>query len=313
LVDNSSDKQSIHQLINWAGGYEYYDVKTEHRDLVFPLEDKPINYCVVKDDEFGAGRAAFKQNLIIIQAKNNGFAAANNIVLSYISVNASAGELIWVLNNDTVVEKQTLNNLVNAFNKSDDKRILLAAKLREYSQPIVKQAIVGKYNKWLGKHTHIGRGETDQGQYDSYRPGTMDYIVGASIFLPFSFLEDVGLMCEDYFLYFEELDWMQSGRKHGYKIALVPDAIVYHREGTSIIGEKKNKQNIVTAEYYSIVNRVRFIRKWYPVSLFTVMAGVVFALVKRVFQGKIHLARRSAVTILGILFRVGSTLPDDKL
>src|ERR1700710_2636018 len=132
----------------------------------------------------------------------------------------------------------------------------------------------------------------------------MDYIVGASVFLPKLFLDRIGLMCEEYFLYFEELDWMETGAKHGYSMAIVPGAIVYHKEGASIMGINDQKDTSI-AEYYSITSRVRFIKKWYPYCLVTVMVGVIFALIKRLIQGKFSLVKKASIGVARILFANG--------
>ena len=154
----------------------------------------------------------------------------------------------------------------------------------------------------MGQHKHIGDGEEDFGQYDNYVPGKMDYIVGASMFLPKLFIEQTGLMCEDYFLYFEELDWLKTGSKHGYTMAIVHNAVVYHKEGSSITGSNGKKSDKSIAEYFSITSRVRFIKKWYPYCLVTVMIGVIWALVKRLIKGKFSLVKKTSITVFKILF-----------
>jgi GT2 family glycosyltransferase len=45
-----------------------------------------------------------------------------------------------------------------------------------------------------------------------------------------SFLEDIGLIDESYFLYYEEMDWALWGRGR-YRLAYADDAVVYHNEG----------------------------------------------------------------------------------
>ena len=122
------------------------------------------------------------------------------------------------------------------------------------------------------------------------------------MFIPKLFLVQAGLMCEDYFLYFEELDWLRSGIEHGFTMAFVSNAIIYHKEGASIVGHKNDTS---LAEYYSITNRVRFIKKWHPYRLITVMAGVTWALIKRVLQGRLNLVKKIFATVVKILFTQG--------
>ena len=301
VIDNSIDNNSVKQLEAWANNNPSEKIKTDFEHLVLPPQPKPLDYSVIDEAGFAANDKLFNNAVTIIRAKNEGFAAANNIALKYILDKGDESSLIWILNNDTVVEKDTLKNLVSYYLNSADKKILLGAKLKYYHNRQLLQAIAGHYNTTVGRHIHIGEGIKDAGQFDNYQPQKNDYIVGASIFVPRLFLEKAGLMCADYFLYFEELDWINTGIKKGFKIAFVADAVVYHKEGASIIVGDGKKKDTSLAEYYSITNRVRFIKKWHPVKLPTVMIGVTWALVKRLMQGKIKLAGKCSGTILKIL------------
>ncbi|MDB5141150.1 MAG: hypothetical protein JWR12_3066 [Mucilaginibacter sp.] len=300
VVDNSPNDFSINTLLNWITGNNDTNIKTNFNDLVFPLEQKPIDHLVVNENEFSTSGKLYENKIIIIQAKNNGFAAANNIALRYILDQGDDSSLIWILNNDTVIEKDTLYNLTAFYKDNANKKVTVGVKLKYYFKPDTLQAVAGKYNTWFGKHSHVGDGEKDYGQYDNYKFTKNDYLVGASIFLPILFIKKTGLMCEDYFLYFEELDWIKNGSRHGFEMALAPNAIVYHKEGSSIVTgiEKKDKS---IAAYYSIVSRVRFIKKWYPYRLITVMPGVFIALIKRLLKGKISLVKKTSITICKIL------------
>lgn len=57
---------------------------------------------------------------------------------------------------------------------------------------------------------------------------TPDWILGAAMLVRASALEDVGLMDERYFLYFEDVDWCRRFWHNGYKVVYYPDAILYH-------------------------------------------------------------------------------------
>ena len=307
VVDNSLDNTSIDHLSNWASNNNYSGINTAFNDLVFPLHCKPLDHTVITDVEFNNSKHIFDNKLTIIRAENNGFAAANNIVLRYLLKEEKSPSLVWILNNDTVVANDTLSNLLAFFQGKIDTRCLLGAKLRYYNKPDVIQAVAGHYNKWLGKHFHIGNNERDLGQYDNYQFGKMDYIVGASIFLPKIFIEEAGLMSEEYFLYFEELDWVENGIKHGFTLAHLPNALVYHKEGASITNNSSEGNDTSFAEYYSIANRVRYIKKWHPLCLFTVLFGVGWAVLKRLFRGQFKLVKMLVVSIICILFSLKST------
>jgi GT2 family glycosyltransferase len=302
IVDNSTDDSSKGQFSDWAKNNDYDGIKTNFSHLVFPLQDKPVSHKMVSEFKFSNTEGLFDEKIIFIRAKNNGFAAANNIVLSYILKKSPVDALIWLLNNDTVIEKNTLYKLVDSYFNNINTKYVFGSKLKFYYKPHALQAVAGHYNKWLGKHCHIGENEEDKGQHDHYKFGPMDYIVGASFFLPKLFLEQAGLMDEQYFLYFEEMDWIKNGALHGFTPALAPGAVVYHKEGASIINYNKTTRDTSVAEYYSITNRVRFIKKWEPLYLITVLPGIAWALVKRLLTGKFKLVRDISVSLFYILF-----------
>ena len=68
-------------------------------------------------------------------------------------------------------------------------------------------------------------------------------------------LEQTGPMQEDYFLYYEELDWCARMRQAGWQIAIEPRAKVYHKESltTGQMGPLKT--------YYLNRNRIQFMRR----------------------------------------------------
>ena len=63
-------------------------------------------------------------------------------------------------------------------------------------------------------------------------PASLDFISGASMVASRAFIDQVGLMADDYFLYYEEIDW--AARRGALPFRLCGDAIVYHHTGTSI-------------------------------------------------------------------------------
>lgn len=299
LIDNSPDDISEKQITNWLNG-NYHDIDTSYPELIYPLAPKPLSYSCWDELQFAGLSSAVSERILYIKAQNRGFAAANNLAFGYILKYGAQSEFVWVLNNDTVVDRNALQYLVDFYKTPSHSGYLLGSKLYFYHQKNVLQAVAGRYNKWLGSTYHIGEGEIDTGQYDNYTLGKDNYIIGASIFLQVAYLNKVGLMNEEYFLYYEELDWMQRGAKYGYKASIQPAAIIYHKEGVSI--RDNNKKNLLS-DYYSIVNRLKFTRQWYPRCTFTVMLGIVYALLKRLAMGKFKFVFKTGAMVTKILFR----------
>jgi GT2 family glycosyltransferase len=302
LIDNSPDDISENNIRNWLNGQNNDDIETLFPELVYPLVKKPIPYRYSKEEELNDMPGLKNERLLFVRAANKGFAAANNLAFNYILRQADESSFIWVLNNDTVIARDCLENLIG-FYKNGEADAILGSKLNFYYKKEVLQAVAGRYNKWLGSTHHVGEGEIDNGQYDNFRMNPDNYIVGASMFLPFLFLKKVGLMNDDYFLYYEELDWILASKQKGFKPALQAKAIVYHKEGTSIngasFGGKNNDKSL--ADYYSIVNRLKFTKKWYPSCLYTVIPGVIYALLKRLGKGRFAFVNKTAKAVIKVL------------
>ena len=113
----------------------------------------------------------------------------------------------------------------------------------------------------------------------------MNYIEGASMLVSRQFLDEIGLLCEDYFLYFEEADWAirAEGR---FKLAYAQKSIVYHKVGGSIGTSSNPAKMSYISDYYNIRNRLLFTRRFYPVALPTVRLVIVGALLLRLCLGK---------------------------
>jgi GT2 family glycosyltransferase len=112
----------------------------------------------------------------------------------------------------------------------------------------------------------------------------LDYVVGASMLISRAFLETVGLMEEDYFLYFEELDWALRA-KGRFRLTYCPNSIVYHKEGGSLGSSSTPRNRSVTSEYYWTRNRIHFTMRFYPYALPLVTAVICAAMVSRVAAG----------------------------
>jgi GT2 family glycosyltransferase len=298
LIDNSPSESSSVNLTRWFNN-EYGKVETLYESLVYPLNNNRIVYKILTENEIKRSSKVYTEQFVLIKAKNRGFAAANNIALSYILQVGQKGEFIWVLNNDTVINKDCLSNLVSFYNQANNDDKLIGGKLMHYYKRGYLQSIAANYNTWLGVTRHIGDGEFDNGQYDNYKIKDTNYIVGACMFLPFSYLQKVRLMNEEYFIYFEELDWLLSAAKSKLSYDIQSKAVVYHKEGSSIMGTKENK-NMDVADYYINVNRIKFTLRWYPNYIYTVGLGVAYSLLKRLLQLRIKLTIRIIKSIISL-------------
>ena len=220
--------------------------------------------------------------IVVKAATNGGFSYGNNIGMAIASEYDDC-RYFWILNNDTVVEKDSLRFLVERMESSGEveKLGIVGGKLKYYDRRNIIQGVGGAFNRFLGVGSNIGSGEPDHGQYDddgvSHR---MDYVIGACMLVRREFFEDVGPMCEDYFLYYEEIDWALRGKRKGWSMAYSWRAVVYHKEGATINpgGEEKS----VLSDYYWLRNRVKFTRRFYPAFLPFVLLGFIPVVINRI-------------------------------
>lgn len=224
--------------------------------------------------------------ILIKNKHNDGFAKGNNIGIDYAIQNIKDLEYIWLLNNDTIIFKDTLSKLVNYIKNTEKSVGMIGHKMLFLDNPSKIQAVGGIYNKYLCRCFHLGAYETDMGQYDKVNI-KFDYIVGASMFVKREFIEDVGLMSEEYFLYFEELDWILRGRKKGWKFAYAPNISILHKEGGSTKSRSELNENIGAIQ---LCSRMTFTKKFHPSVYPLVIIAIIGMITKYYLKGKFRYA-----------------------
>lgn len=256
VVDNDSQNNSVEHILEWASlsSNINFDVPPVLNNYVYPLNDLVLDISVFDEDSLIDSFILSKFNIIKAK-KNKGFAAGNNIAIRPLL--SSPDCYFWLLNNDTIVDNDSLSYLVDYASK-DNKIGILGSKLLYYSAPDTIQALGGILNKWNFTSTHLFEGVKDNIAIIDISP---DYIVGASMFISSLFFQSVGLMDENYFIYYEETDLAIRAKKSGWLISVCQQSKVYHKEGKSIGANTKKKSFI--SIYYGIKNRFLLSKKFY--------------------------------------------------
>lgn len=168
----------------------------------------------------------YPQVRLIRNKQNRGFAGGCNVGLQ-----AARGDMLVLLNQDTVVQSGWLRALAEALRRPDVG--VVGCKILYADGRTIQHA--GGWIEWpLGLTHHYGRGEEDTGQWNTPRP--VDYVTGAALAFRRDVLERVGPLDEGFWPgYFEDTDFCLRVRQAGYEIWYVPDAVVLHAETTSIV------------------------------------------------------------------------------
>jgi GT2 family glycosyltransferase len=188
--------------------------------------------------------------LVYIQSeKNLGFAGGNNL-----GIQKASGKYILLLNNDTEITPECISSMVDEM--EDNLEIGLISPLILYYEDKrrIQYAGFSKMNYLVGRTKTFGKSEVDHGKYDNLSIET-GFCHGAAMMCRKIDLAEVGLMDENYFLYYEEMDWCEKFKKTGKKIWFTGKAKIYHKESLSV-GKESNLKT-----YFLVRNRMLFIRK----------------------------------------------------
>ena len=205
--------------------------------------------------------------------ENRGYAAGNNVALRY-ALKQKDMTYCWILNNDTIVDKNALGKLYKFMEVYKDVGICGSKLIYDWDRNKI-QGYGGYFNPVLAMSRPCK---------DIRMIKHIDFVIGASVFVRREFLQDIGLMCEDYFLYCEEIDWAERA-KGKYKIACVPESIVYHKEGAST-GGKSVENRTMLSDYYQLRSRLLFTKKFYKKYLPTVYFTMIYAIFNRIKRGQ---------------------------
>ncbi len=202
--------------------------------------------------------ARFPEARFIRSEQNLGFAGGNNLGIA-----VATGDFLFFVNNDAELTDGCIAALVGRMQEESSPSIGAISPLicyyREEGGPphdIIQYAGMTPVNPITARNRTIGQGEQDRGQYAGAQPTA--YAHGAAMMVSREAFEKAGPMPDDFFLYYEELDWCEQIRRAGFDIWVEPQARVYHKESLTVakLGALKT--------YFLNRNRIRFIRRNFP-------------------------------------------------
>jgi GT2 family glycosyltransferase len=262
VVDNCSEDESIHAIRTYVDGEVRRKLPNFKRDLVTePI--KSIEYSRHEAELGGVAKtekslSTFPPNRrlrIILNDTNTGYSDANNVAIRY-ACKALSPDYILLLNNDTVVDKRFLSELVSVA-ETDDTIGMLGPKIYYYDFNGRRDVIWfagGTFDMRSGVLSGVGLREIDCGQYDIVK--AVGQLSGCCLLAKRELLEKVGLLSTDYFLYWEDTDWCFRAQQRGFKLVYVPRAVVWHKVSASA-GKLRCKQ-----AYYLARGRLYFIKRF---------------------------------------------------
>lgn len=199
---------------------------------------------IVVDNASRDGSAAmvaknFPQVRLIRNSKNVGFAKANNQ-----GVKIATGEYMIFLNDDTEIKSGALEKMATWLDQHPETGIIGARLLNPDGSlqlgtarrfpgfKVLATMLLGWHSlllrqEWLRRYYMLG----DQFTRDT----KVDQVMGASLMTRKNLLNKLGGFCEEFWIWFEEVDLCQRCKEAGYKIFVISQAEIVHHQGKSFV------------------------------------------------------------------------------
>ena len=217
-------------ILNWNG----------KNDTLACLQSLPTDYLIVvvdngsADDSVEAIRKQFPRVTLIPTGENLGYAGGNNVGIQHAL--SQEADLVFLLNNDTIVDKECIPALLRQAQESPQIGIFGAYPLR-MNEPTKLDHLGGIWNRSTASFKLIGLGASD-----GYKASeSLDYVCGCSILVRRSVFETIGYLEEKFFLFWEEADFCVRAKKAGFEVGVCYAARLYHKVSASFIGGSAHK------------------------------------------------------------------------
>lgn len=231
IIDTSKTDKASKCIKKWCLGMLKLDSEYNEniKECYYPFVDKPIEYKFITSEQI-CNNLKFDKMLIVREKRNLGFSGGNNIGIK-IALSQNDCEYIWILNNDTIVKNDSLNELLNTVN-IDNNTGLVGSVLLDFNKTEIVQTI----------------GDVFVDNYNILKPVLNDEsldvaikyidkvnaVSGASFLATREFFHSIhDRLDDDFFLFFEEANLAKLAKNNGWKPKVSALSHVYHRGGAS--------------------------------------------------------------------------------
>lgn len=185
---------------------------------------------------------------LICNSQNLGFSGGNNT-----GIKVSKGEYILLLNNDTDVEPGFLEPLTELLERFPYIGAVSPKIKYFYNADTIQYAGYSEMNPFTQRVFAIGSKKPDSRVYSHIQE--THFAHGCAMLVRRKVIDQIGLMPEEYFLYYEEHDWSTAIKRGGYKIYYQPRSVVYHKESVT------TQKDSTLKTYYLSRNRILYMRR----------------------------------------------------
>jgi len=223
-------------ILNWNG----FDVTKECISSLLDMNYQNVSIIIVdnasKDDSVNRLLEIYNDRRIsyLPLDKNYGFTGGNNRGIEYARTTFKP-DYYLLLNNDTVVEKDLLSKLLNAF-KIDTNCYASVPKIFYYDNPDIIWFAGGSVSRITGRVTQFGQHKKDSAALSVSKP--TGFMNGCCAMLPKETIENIGVLDDIFFANSEDTDYSLRILDSKHTIQYVADAIIYHKVNYSFKANK---------------------------------------------------------------------------
>ena len=236
-------------ILNWNGKEDTLACLNSSQQSTYFNQEIVVVDNGSSDDSVEQIKLFYPSVTLLETGQNLGYAEGNNVGIRYALEHHA--DYILLLNNDTTVARDLLDQLVSAAQQNPDAGVF-GATLLYMDKP---DTIWFAGAQWNTQKLTFDYPYQDQKLPDRLNTAT-DYACGAALFFRGEVARSIGLLDARFFLVWEESDWCLRATRAGYGCKLVPSAYVWHKVGASFDGESSPLR-----QYFSYRNRLLWAEK----------------------------------------------------
>jgi GT2 family glycosyltransferase len=238
-------------VLNWNGLNETRSCLDALGKVTYPKVKVVVVDNGSTDGSVDVLQAEYPQVMLLPLSENVGFAGGNNHGLCHAL--RQGADYVLLLNNDARIAPDAVDVLVQAAQMDRQNGILGAIIYRDDDSQHIESA-GGWLNLYTGRFRHFETLPANQ-----LYPYEVDIVSGCAMMIRREVMEEVGLLNECYFAYFEDAEWCMRVHRAGYRVVAVPGAQVWHR-GSAASGGSNAPLRI----YYSVRNHLLMVNTQAP-------------------------------------------------
>lgn len=211
-------------------------------------------------DESGSLLKEKFRNIILIQSDTNlGYTGGNNLGMQHALAHNYEYQLL--LNNDTFVEPDFLEVLVNYMDEHPETGVIQPLIFFNHNRSLVWNG-GSYYQQWLG-YAYTQNYNQPKLQSSS-QIKEVGWITGCAFLTRSAILSETGLLANNLFIYYEDVDLSFRIKKTGAKLIFHPGSVIYHIAGMSNRNKTKGKEGFVNpiVHYLNVRNKIWFLKKY---------------------------------------------------